>query len=100
MAIQINWSFEAIKTFDNNINYLIENWSDKEVQKFVFQTEAIIKSIRVAPQLYRRFYGHKYIRKVVINKYKILYYRHYPKKEIITLLTFWNGKQHPSKLKY
>jgi hypothetical protein len=31
MAIEISWSDEAIKTFQENIDFLQEHWSGKEV---------------------------------------------------------------------
>ncbi len=41
MAIVIKWSDEAIKTFDNNIDYLIKEWSEKEISKNSFKYSSI-----------------------------------------------------------
>lgn len=39
MAIEVKWSLEATKTFDRNIKYLLLEWSEKEVDKFLRQTD-------------------------------------------------------------
>ena len=38
MAILIKWSDEAIKTFDKNIDYLMQEWSEAEIKSFIGQT--------------------------------------------------------------
>ena len=38
MAIVIKWTNEARKTFDKNINYLLEEWTEREISNFVKQT--------------------------------------------------------------
>ena len=46
MAIIIKWADEAKKTFDKNINYLLKEWTEKEIRNFVKQTnkQYIIKN--------------------------------------------------------
>lgn len=100
MAIIIKWSDEAIETFDNNINYLIEEWSDNEIVKFIAQTSEKIKSIESNPKLYRRSEKNPSIRKTLVNKHIALYYQYLPAKNEVTLLSFWNNRQNPQKLKY
>ena len=52
MAIKINWSIEADKTFSQNFNYLRAEWSDKEAEKFVQQTEQVLKRVQLFPESY------------------------------------------------
>ena len=54
MAIEVTWSDEAIKTFQENLDYLQENWSDKEVVRFIQQTENIIIRLKKLPESYPR----------------------------------------------
>lgn len=46
MAIEVNWSDEAKETFDNNVYYLETAWTEREVIKFIQQTEYAIKRIQ------------------------------------------------------
>ena len=68
MAILINWSDEAVKTFDDNVDFLTREWSESEIRKFIKQTDAKIKSIELNPKLYRRSEKNPHIRRVGINK--------------------------------
>jgi len=55
MAKEIRWSKNAVKGFDNVLSYLKENWTDKEVENFISQTEAAIDLIAVYPIMFRRY---------------------------------------------
>lgn len=35
MAIVIKWSDEARKTFDDNIQYLMKEWGEREITNFI-----------------------------------------------------------------
>ncbi len=100
MAIEINWSDEAIETFEENINYLESEWSEKEVTKFILQTTHIIERLKRFPLSYPPGLKNKKYRRARLNKYIALFYHYHKTKSQITLLTFWNVKQHPGKLKY
>ena len=100
MAIEIGWSDEAKTTFDHNIFYLQSEWTDKEVIKFIQQTEQAIKRIEEYPESYPPGNRSKKYRKARLNKYIVLFYRYYKSKSSVILLSFWNIKQDPSKLKY
>jgi hypothetical protein len=100
MGIEISWTDEAIKTFQENINYLQENWSDKEVIRFMHQTENIILRLKKFPQSYPLGYKNKKYRKARLNKYIAIFYSYNKAKNKIALLTFWNVKQDPGKLRY
>lgn len=100
MAIVIKWSDEAVKTFDDNINYLVTEWSENEIINFIKQTNLKITSIELNPKLYRRSEKYPHVRRVGINKNITLFYQYFPSKKEVTLLTFWNNSQDPKKLKY
>ena len=100
MAIIIKWTNEARQTFDKNINYLLEEWTEREIRNFVKQTNYIISRVADQPEMYPASRKSPKIRKVAINKYIILYYKYYPTKKEVMLLTFWHNKQDPKKLKY
>lgn len=100
MAIVIKWADEAKKTFDKNINYLLKEWTEKEIRNFVKQTNNILLNIVAYPEMYSASGRNPTIRKAAINKYIVLYYRYHSTKQEVVLLTFWHNKQDPKKLKY
>ena len=100
MAIIIRWTDEARKTFDKNISYLLEEWTEREIRNFVKQTNYILSKIAAHPEMYTASAKNPKIRRAAINKYIVLYYRHYSSKKEVMLLTFWHNKQEPKKLKY
>lgn len=100
MAILIMWSAEAIKTFDDNIIYLKNEWTEKEIKNFVRQSNFKILNIQQNPKIYRRSEKNKQVRKTSINKNITLFYKFIPAKNEVVLLTFWHNRQNPKKLKY
>jgi ParE toxin of type II toxin-antitoxin system, parDE len=100
MAIEVSWSDEAIKTFQENIDFLQEYWSGKEVVRFLQQTENIIIRLKKFPLSYPPGYKNKKYRKARLNKYIAVFYSYNKSNGKIVLLSFWNVKQDPGKLKY
>ena len=100
MAIIIKWSDEAKKTFDDNIQYLIKEWGEREVRNFIKATNLKIQNIELNPKFYKRSDKNPSIRKSGINKSITLFYKYFPVKKEVILLTFWNNRKNPKKLKY
>ncbi len=100
MAVKISWSDEAKKTFDANIKYLWEEWTEKVVKRFIQQTEYVISRLIEHPEFYSPSKKNKKVRRAKLNRYITLYYRYYSTKKEIVLLSFWNTKQHPDKFHY
>ena len=100
MPVKISWSPEADETFSQNIDYLFKEWSEKEVEKFINQTQQVIHRIQIFPESYPEGIKNNKYRKARLNKYTIMFYRYYKSKGAIVIITFWNVKQDPNKLKY
>lgn len=100
MDVIIDWSDEATKTFDKNIKYLAESWTEKEIKNFIKQTTHILSRIEKHPEMYSPSLKTPGVRKVAINKYIILFYQYYSSFNKIVLLSFWHNKLDPRKLKY
>ncbi|MGV3768174.1 MAG: type II toxin-antitoxin system RelE/ParE family toxin [Chitinophagaceae bacterium] len=98
--VEVNWSEEAKITFDEHIRYLLTEWSQKEVKNFIQQTEYVISRLEEHPESYNPSIKNKRVRRARLNKYITLYYRHYTTRKEIILLSFWNTKQNPERLKY
>ncbi len=100
MAIEVKWTRQAVESFKNNIDYLEENWSSKEIAKFVKETEKIIDRLQKYPKSYPPGAKDKRYRRVRINKHIVLFYRYFESKNKISLITFWHVRQNPTRLKY
>lgn len=100
MEIKVIWTDESVKTFDANIDYLDAFWSSKEVGSFLKQVEYVISRLQEFPESYNPSLKNKRVRRARINKYVTLYYRFSKTQKKIVLLSFWNVKQDPSKIKY
>jgi plasmid stabilization system protein ParE len=100
MAIKIAWADEATKTFDENLNYLLKEWSEREAENFVKQANAVFGRLKKYPESYPPSPKSNKVRKERANKYITLYYRFYPSRKEIMLLTWWNVKQDSKKLKF
>ncbi len=92
--MEINWSSEAKKTFKNNIIYLQNNWSKKEVDFFVNETFRIIEIIKT-----NKYIG-KYNQSLNCNVFVIMkqisiFYE--IKDNKIEILTFWDNRKKPIK---
>ncbi|OSZ82318.1 hypothetical protein CAP35_03360 [Chitinophagaceae bacterium IBVUCB1] len=100
MAVKVLWTDEAQQTFDANIAYLNKEWADKEIKRFLQRTAKVIENITANPLIYPASAKSNNVRKAVVNKHIILYYKYYPIKKVAALLSFWNTTQSPDKLKY
>lgn len=97
MALKIRWSKEAKSTFENVLDYLKGNWTDKEIEKFVSKTNSVLTVISSQPYLFKAS-AHKKVRKAVINKQNSLFYL--VRESEIYLLSFWDNRRDPKKNKY
>jgi plasmid stabilization system protein ParE len=52
MALKVFWTKRAEKSFDKIIDYLREEWSEKEVKNFVRKTFTIVNYISEKPRMY------------------------------------------------
>ena len=96
--MKIIWTPRSLKTHLNIIDYLNENWTIKEIHKFVLETETTIKQISQNPYMFQAIDEDKAIRKGFVNKIVSLFYRVNSANEEEELLVFWNNRQNPSRL--
>ena len=95
--IKISWTIEAKITYFAILDYLQAKWSNKEVKKFVEKTQKILEQISKNPKMFKHS-KNKDIHIGLITKQNSLIYK-VTSKEIV-LLTFWDNRQNPTKLKY
>ncbi len=54
MAKKIKWTIEAEAEFDKVILYLEQNWTDKEILKFISATNRVLSFISEFPLMFRK----------------------------------------------
>ncbi len=94
MALTIKWTKRARETFADIIEYLEENWTEREIKNFIAETNKVIGHITIMPLMFRRS-SKKEVHEAVIVPQCILIYR--IKKKEIQLLAFFDTKQNPKK---
>ncbi|MEP6596075.1 MAG: type II toxin-antitoxin system RelE/ParE family toxin [Ginsengibacter sp.] len=81
----------------STIIYLKENWGQKTVAEFLQNLEAFYRIISINPRLFGYYKKSRNIRNYAITKQNIIYYR--IRKNAIELVTVFDGRQTPAKLK-
>ncbi len=94
-SYSIIWSPKARITYTHTLEYLYEEWTEKELKAFMHRTEEVIKYISNNPQLYSYSKEADAYRCVVVKQVS-LFYR--IKSNHIELLVFWDNRQNPEKL--
>ncbi len=54
MVKEVIWTPEAEASFERVIQYLHENWTDKEIEKFIRATDEVITYISKNPKMFRK----------------------------------------------
>ena len=98
--LQVEWTNSATKSFSKIIEWLNDNWSGKEVNSFIRQTEQFIETIQRHPESCRPSQKRKNVRIGLLNKHTQLVYHYSIRNKKITILLFWPMKQNPNLLKY
>ena len=94
MAHKIIWLPKAERRYEEIIDWLHKNWTEKEVVKFIARTDEVVELIRTNPDLYKPS-ENRNIRQALITKHNLLLYR--KKANKIELITFFDTRQNPSK---
>ena len=89
----IIWSQKAGETFQRNIDYLRNNWTQTEVDNFVAKVFQYLDILRAEPFIARRTYKTKNTYIGVIIPHISVIYRIKPKKGLLELVTFIDNRQ-------
>jgi plasmid stabilization system protein ParE len=94
--MQVVWSKLALEDFEQNLNYLQDNWELKVIQNFTAKVERTLKVIQSNPKSFQK---HKRLKCYIVPIIPqiILYYEITGNK--IVLLRFWNSYKNPKKIK-
>jgi len=97
MAFQIIWTKRAAAGYDRIINYLQENWTDREIIKFITETDRFFELLLQHPEILQKTSKHKNLYRGPINRLTILTYRVKPKSRQIELINIRGTRQKPLK---
>ena len=97
--MEIIWSAKAKITFFSVIDYLNKNWTKKEMVQFYQRTHFTINAIKKNPAIFPASSKNKEIRKAIVDKNNSFFYIIDPSRQRIYLLTFFDSRQDPKKLR-
>jgi plasmid stabilization system protein ParE len=100
MGNKIVWTKEALELYLQIINYLSQNFSEKEVAAFTGKVDKKISLISRNPAMYRASVKLKNVYRTVISREVVLIYRYKSVKKEIQLLQFWDTRRNPRKAKF
>ena len=95
---KIIWNKEAKSDYFENIDYLFENWSEKEVQKFVDEVRNIEYLLKKGNVEFQET-NYRGIRRVVLRKQITLFYKITSISEV-EFLKFWNNHKDIKRLRF
>ena len=96
MVYKIIHSPLAEKLYLQNISYLEESWTIKEIKRFIKKTSDVVDILKIDPFIFNKWEYDRNIRKVVLMKQITLFYE--IENHNVYLLLFWNNYQGPNKI--
>ncbi|WP_203255794.1 type II toxin-antitoxin system RelE/ParE family toxin [Hyunsoonleella ulvae] len=94
---KILWTDHAISELKETLEYLENNWTERELRTFSLKLDHTIELISKAPEIFPTSIGKKNIRKAVVEKHNNLYYR--INKNSIEIVSLFSNRKHPKKKK-
>jgi len=97
MAIKLVWSKRAEQGYARIINYLKEEWTDREIGNFVQETNHFFELLIENPHILKSTGHYKNLYRGPINRLTILTYRYKPRKKEIILVNIRSARQKPKE---
>jgi len=95
--MNVIWSSRAKITFFKVLDYLNENWTNKEIIQFNQRTQIVLNAIKKNPYIFPSSDKNKAIRKAIIDKNNSFFYAIDIYNQKIQLLTFFDNRQDAKK---
>jgi plasmid stabilization system protein ParE len=92
---KILWTDHALSELNKTIEYLEENWTDKELGHLSWELEHTIELISKNPEIFQ--VSKRNTRRAIVAKYNSLYYR--INNDSIEIISFFSNRQDPDKIK-
>ena len=94
MAFVVEWTENAIRDFEQITNHLEENYSAEIAADFAIKVAQILNLLEQMPLMYPLVSIRKNIRKCVVSKQNLMFYRVHEQK--VTILNFFDTRQKPN----
>ena len=94
---KILWTDFALSELEKTIEYLEENWTERELRNLAIEIEETLNLLSHNPNLFQKSDIKKEIRRVVVAKHNTLYYR--INNNSIEIISFFSNRQNPKKRK-
>jgi plasmid stabilization system protein ParE len=88
----IAWTTNAINELNKTIQYLEQNFTDKEIKKLVAKIESVTTILTINPRIFPKSDSTEFYR-VVILKYNTMYYR--INNNTVEILSFFPNRRNP-----
>ncbi len=98
MALQIEWTPNALQDYEQVVNYLLKKWSTKAAADFINKVEDRVYNLSLLPNVGIASIKKPSIRSVLITKHNMLYYQ--TKSGKLIILDIFDTRQNPQKNKY
>ncbi len=96
MAIEIIWSVRAEKGFDRIVNYLKEDWTEREIRNFMQESQDFFDLLKKNPKILQPSKKAN-IYRGSMNRLTMVTYKIRPRKEQIVLVNTRSTRLKPSK---
>ena len=95
--MKVIWTFEAERSFNAILEYLLLFWTQKEVLGFIENVDHTIYSISKQPKMFKISSYDTQSREGFITKHTTMFYRILD--DAIEIEYFWGNFQNPDKIK-
>ena len=92
---KIFWTDHAISELRETIEYLENNWTERELRNFFEKLDRTIEIISKTPEIFPSSFLKKDIRKAVVEKHNNLYYR--ISKNSVEIISLFSNRKNPNK---
>jgi plasmid stabilization system protein ParE len=97
MGFEVIWTTLAEKGYDRIVDYLKEEWTDREIRNFLIETRKFIHLLQKNPQLLQPSTSRKNVFRGPMNRLTLVTYRVWPRKKVIEILNIRGTRQKPLK---
>lgn len=91
---KIHWTPNALSELEQTIEYLENNFTEKEISKLARKIEEVVQLISQNPHLFQKS-DEKNIHRVPVLKFNTMFYR--IKNEKIEIVSFFPNRKNPNK---
>jgi plasmid stabilization system protein ParE len=93
---EITWSKRADLSLRKTFDYLVENWTEKELKSLSKEIEKTIMLMGKNPQLFQKT-GVPNVRRAVVKKLNSIFFHVDESSKQITVVSFFDNRQNPKK---